>query len=1328
MDNNRKIKINSFFFFKLLIIILLNNNIKGCSIQTPILDSSNTCTSKFCTENEFITGECKIDNDIIETQWLTRMILVGVNGFRFTSMATFSNGDLIVETIEDSSNRRYFFGLNKNGNFLYENEQGKPFSLMEVNNNDNYASDPYFNIFTVFSNKDNNNDKKEYLIFLSNKKHKIELYDLDSNEAYTEEIPALKNSVSNYKYMPFKIIEDDKIFTIYATTVSNTFILLKLNVDDSNVEQPSVQIVAQSQTYDQNGIMTSCFETATKKIICFLKKNSQYSIIAFNYNLEEEAKEVLTLSSSEFFKCIHVKGNMGAFLYFYSSHPKILFKEYNNQEFENVNEVTLSYKSLLDTIKHNDFIKISDNRISYIGYDEAGDLYIVLMKFIEPDKDIVIRYYSVNLKTLHNHYICCEMVAHNFNNYISLSFNTHEARTTLGSGHNIIFMIFSYPNITESNNIDLENHIFENDKLNSYKFETDLKESVLIENNIFGYISSEIKILDIKGCEMFDITLHPKNEALKVNSILKGDDSIKLNLVNKYKSFNCQIKYIFYASELDYQESYKYAIHEDIISNNNNFNEEAYNSQREIYEGRIGFYKIELKYDLSDTCEGNCKLCSIDSNQNMVNCLKCKYDSEIIFDSGKKEKICFDKSSSKSISDIINNIDELMEGTDPDESYIISGAGYTVIIKDINEYVEDSTVNIDFTKCEEKLRLSLPENIKLRILQLNIEKEDENSFTDQVEYKVYDEGGNSIDLTVCNDVDINIEYEITDTSALDLDLLAKFSDLGVDVFNIKDEFFNDICRPYSDDGSNSDMILSDRVSDIYQNISLCGGDCEYVSFDLDKMSVNCNCKVKQEVSDEPEKSNFASSITSAFLDSNFGVVKCYKLVFSLKGKLKNAGFWIFVIFIMLQIVIYIYYCCTGILPIKKYIEKEMKENGYKVNENEDNKDNAIYKRTEIENLETKNHSFPPKKKAMEHKNKIKLIKFSFKKEDANTPNIRTEEAPDKDFDKNTEPIDKDYHNNNNPGVFIKFNKNRNRIKKPNKMIINNLESKEIINANEDVKINKKKKIVPIKRKQGDHLIFINAKNTDNYIPLNSYYNLDNYDYEEAIEYEDRSFGRIFFIYLMSKEGILNTFYYQQPLELKPLRILMFIFSNACDIALNCFFYLSDNISDKYHYEGKSAFLFSLTNNITISLVSSIVGYCLIYFSQSLVQSTDRITMLFREQDCLLKKDKHYQVESRKNMDIIKEIQKILKCLKIKIAIFLIFENLLMIFFFYYVTAFCHVYNSTQTSWLIDSLTSYGISLLTAFAVSFLMSILYEISIKCKCKALYKITIFIYNGI
>ena len=233
MEIKRKIKIKmSFIFFiKLLEILLLNNIIKGCPIDQPILDSTNTCVSKFCTNNDFKTSECKIDNDIIETQWLTRLNLIGENGYRMVSIATFSNnGDLILETITDTNNKkRYFYGLNKNGNYLFQNEQGKPFYLMDVNNN--IDSNPYFNIFTVFSNKENNNDKKEYLIFIS-KSTNLELYDLENKKAYIEVIPDINSSTSNIKYMPFKIIEDDKIYTIFATIKSDNFILLKFNVDD----------------------------------------------------------------------------------------------------------------------------------------------------------------------------------------------------------------------------------------------------------------------------------------------------------------------------------------------------------------------------------------------------------------------------------------------------------------------------------------------------------------------------------------------------------------------------------------------------------------------------------------------------------------------------------------------------------------------------------------------------------------------------------------------------------------------------------------------------------------------------------------------------------------------------------------------------------------------------------------------------------------------------------------------------------------------------------------------------------------------------------------
>ena len=213
---------------------------------------------------------------------------------------------------------------------------------------------------------------------------------------------------------------------------------------------------------------------------------------------------------------------------------------------------------------------------------------------------------------------------------------------------------------------------------------------------------------------------------------------------------------------------------------------------------------------------------------------------------------------------------------------------------------------------------------------------------------------------------------------------------------------------------------------------------------------------------------------------------------------------------------------------------------------------------------------------------------------------------------------------------------------------------------------------------------------------------------------------------MNTEKILNTFVYKQPLELKPLRICMFLFNISCDIALNAFFYLSDNISNKYHYKGANQFLFSLTNNLTISVVSAIIGFLLIFFFQNLVQSTNKIRKLFKDEEDLMKQNKKYKVDKDKKIVIKTKIRDILKCLKIKIIIFFSIELILMLFFLYYITVFCEVYKKTQISWIYDILISYLFSFLVSLGVSFIFSITYVITYKNKIKYLYIIAIMVYN--
>ena len=268
----------------------------------------------------------------------------------------------------------------------------------------------------------------------------------------------------------------------------------------------------------------------------------------------------------------------------------------------------------------------------------------------------------------------------------------------------------------------------------------------------------------------------------------------------------------------------------------------------------------------------------------------------------------------------------------------------------------------------------------------------------------------------------------------------------------------------------------------------------------------------------------------------------------------------------------------------------------------------------------------------------------------------------------------------------------------------------------------------IKKKENNNysLILINANNTGNHLPLNSNYLLTNYDYDEAIKYDKRSFLRIFFIYLISKDNILNIIFLNPPLELKPLSLCIFIFSYSCDLALNAFFYLSDNISDRYQYTGPNRTLFCLINNIIISFISTVVSYILLYFFQTLTQSSNKIEDLFKDQDQLLKNNKNYKVNEKEKMRIEEEINSIIKCLRIKIICFIILEFIFMLFFFYYVIAFCQVYRSTQMSWLLDSISSYCISLAITVSLSLVCSIVYIVSIKCQSSKLYKIVVFIYE--
>ena len=236
--------------------------------------------------------------------------------------------------------------------------------------------------------------------------------------------------------------------------------------------------------------------------------------------------------------------------------------------------------------------------------------------------------------------------------------------------------------------------------------------------------------------------------------------------------------------------------------------------------------------------------------------------------------------------------------------------------------------------------------------------------------------------------------------------------------------------------------------------------------------------------------------------------------------------------------------------------------------------------------------------------------------------------------------------------------------------------------------------------------------------------LNNYTYEEAIKYDMRSVCAIFYIFLLSKQAIFHAFLYKSPLELYQLRVCLLLFIISSDLALNAIFYLDDKISKKYKYV-QNLFLFTFNNNLTIILLSTLIGFIFMTLFTNLSNSINNIRDIFRKEEEKIKKNKHYIISEKRKKEIFNEIELILKKYKLKVIILITLEILLILFFWYYVTAFCHVYSRTQLSWILDS----SLSILSRLVIELLLSLgfakLYRIAVEANIKCLYNIVLFFY---
>jgi hypothetical protein len=295
----------------------------------------------------------------------------------------------------------------------------------------------------------------------------------------------------------------------------------------------------------------------------------------------------------------------------------------------------------------------------------------------------------------------------------------------------------------------------------------------------------------------------------------------------------------------------------------------------------------------------------------------------------------------------------------------MKGEDYTVMIRPTNSSPILSSTHVDFGPCENILRAhyNISNSRIITFLQLEIDNLDSQSVVNQVGYQAFDDEQKPLNLSLCNNTNIQIFYLLKSNSSLDISFISSFQDSNIDLFNLENEFFTDICFSYS--YSENDVVLEDRIKDFYQNYSLCDDGCTYNDINLEYMTIACDCDVKTNLTTTQKVINL-KTMEDVNKSSIFEIIRCYNLVFSFKNKLNNIGFWIFLILTIAHIPLLIIYFCNGLKSIKDYLIKEMIKYGY------------ISKKNTKE-LFSKDNNNEKSKKIPEEKSKSKLRKRRNKK-------------------------------------------------------------------------------------------------------------------------------------------------------------------------------------------------------------------------------------------------------------------------------------------------------------------------------------------------------------
>ena len=295
--------------------------------------------------------------------------------------------------------------------------------------------------------------------------------------------------------------------------------------------------------------------------------------------------------------------------------------------------------------------------------------------------------------------------------------------------------------------------------------------------------------------------------------------------------------------------------------------------------------------------------------------------------------------------------DEVLIGENGTEIYQISTLSNQLKVRNITY--------IDFGDCESKLKSANNVNETEELILLKIEHKLAEIKIPIVEYVLFSpDGKRKLDLNECKNTRIHQFTEIN----INKDEIFKYDTNGY--------YYNDKCSIDSENGI--DKIIFDRKKEFNDNnMSLCEKNCDFNGYNSANKRVDCECYIKESLVPFYNVTINTDSLINKLKNIkdliNIEVIKCYKLIFSIKGLVKNIGNHIFLSLILVNTILIIIFYCRDFKIFKKKINKLLKKmfNQYRKDKNK------LILKNKIKNQDNKSSHYKNRLNTIQLNNPVK---------------------------------------------------------------------------------------------------------------------------------------------------------------------------------------------------------------------------------------------------------------------------------------------------------------------------------------------------------------------